>query len=148
MKIVVGLSAALCLATPAFSQDVPVLPKKWQVNVTATHAGSGTASRLAPHHPDHVGPEAAKGWKTFSEQWTLTIVRQEGRHLEARMVNARSDNPWIGTLSADGKRLQVATPVAGFAFQIEGDRMTGCGSGHTADGSSYTALCFDMIAMK
>ena len=61
---------------------------------------------------------------------------------------ARSDNPWIGTLSAAGKRLQVATPVAGFAFQIEGDRMTGCGSGHTADGSSYTALCFDMIAMK
>ena len=46
------------------------------------------------------------------------------------------------------ERREVATPVAGFAFQIEGDRMTGCGSGHTADGSSYTALCFDMIAMK
>ena len=147
MKIVIGLVGALCLSTAAFAQDVPVLAKKWQVNVTATHAGAGTASRLAPHHPDHVGQEAAKGWKTFSEQWTLTIVRQEGRHIEARMVNARSDNPWIGTLSADGKTLQAATPVAGFPLRVEGDRMTGCGSGHTTDGS-YTALCFDMIAMK
>jgi hypothetical protein len=130
------------------AQTVPDLPKKWQVNVTATHDGLGTASKLAPHHPDHVGADAAKGWKAFTEQWTLTIVKQEGRHIQARMSNSRADNPWIGTLSADGKLLQVATPVAGFALQITGDKMSGCGSGNTGDGMSYSALCFDMTAMK
>ena len=149
MKIVIGLLGALCLSTPAFSQDVPVLPKKWQATVTATHDGAGHASKMAPHHPDYVGAEAAKGWKTFTENnWTLTILKQEGRHILAQMTSSRSEVVWIGTLSADGKLLQVATAGASFALQIAGDKMSGCGSGKTSDAKAFNAVCFEMAAMK
>jgi hypothetical protein len=64
------------------------------------------------------------------------------------MTSSRAEVVWIGTLSADGKLLQVATAGASFALQIAGDKMSGCGSGKTSDAKAFNAVCFEMAAVK
>ena len=103
----------------ALPQSAPVLPKEWKGTVTTTSVGATT--QQSPNHHHHRSKEKhIPGWNTYEETRTLTITRQEGRHLEVVMKSSRGhDYWWIGTLSADGKQIQVATRGGAFLFTLQ-----------------------------
>jgi len=147
MLRIVAMVLTAGLAVPVLAQTVPVLPTTWEGRMTGTQTGPGTTvvSRHSPVHPDHVGADAAKGWKSFNNPYTLRIVRQDGRHIEANLVSDRHTSVWVATLSADGKTMQATGPTAKYLLQIDGNRMSGCGSAHYTDGT-YSALCLELTA--
>ena len=129
-----------------FAQTVPILPKEWKGEVSGT--SRGVAHQMNPN-------QDAKEWNTFDEPRTLTILRQEGRHLEALLKKyPRGQARWVGTISKDGKRLDFGEENASFSFTLSGDTLSGCGVGRGNNGSfdhyfnNYAVLCFDFTAVK
>jgi nitrogen fixation protein FixH len=81
MKKLTLFLAALIASTTVLAQKAPILPKEWKGSVSATSFGA--VNRFNPKHPHHVGDaNAATEWNALDEARTLTIVRQEGQHLE------------------------------------------------------------------
>ena len=60
----------------------------------------------------------------------------------------------VGTLSADGKLLQVVDSTRDFSLSVNGDKLSGCGSIHGIGGTfenfskNYSATCWDFTAVK
>lgn len=149
------LASLFCMGSimSAVAQTTPTLPKEWIGTTTTTSVGAH--SSFNPKHHENVGKEKAeKGWNNFSGPSTLTIIRQEGRHVEMLNKNPRGQLTWIGTISADGKQLAVAAKAAQMLFTVSGDTMSGCGTVRGRDGTfdhwlnSYSAICFEFIAKK
>ena len=138
----------------ALPQSAPVLPKEWKGTVTTT--GVGATNHRSPNHNDHVGKEKhVPGWNIHEEAITLTITRQEGRHLEAVMKSPRGHERWlIGAFSADGKQIQAATRGGACIFTLSGDTLSASGSGRGSDGdfdhwlNNYSATWFEFTAVK
>ena len=128
-------------------QDAPTLPKEWRGTLTNTSIGAQT-----PNNPNHA--KAPKGWNIVDEARTLTVLRQEGRHLEFLLKSPRGEWKYIGTLSQDGKQLQMASKIHDLPMTISGSTMSGCGSARGGDGTfshwinSYSAYCFEYSAVK
>ena len=140
-------SSAPLAAAPA----VPTLSKEWTGRVTATAIGA--QNKHQPLHEAHVGADnAAKDYTNYDEVRTLTIIRQEGRHVEALFKSRRSESLFVGTLSADGKQLMFATPTSYLDVSLSEGKMLACSSGRGMDGSfehwfkNYFAACFDFAA--
>jgi len=115
----------------------------------------GTTSRFNPKHEDNVGKEKApQDWNTYDEPRTLTILRQDGRHLELLVKSSLTEDTMVGTLSVDGKQLQTADKNPQFLLTISADGLHGCGTSRGAKGTfedwlnKYTASCYDFTAMK
>ena len=129
------------------SQDAPTLPKEWRGTLTNTSIGAQT-----PNNPNHA--KAPKGWNIVDEARTLTVLRQEGRHLEFLLKSPRGEWKYIGTLSQDGKQLQMASKIHDLPMIVSGNTMSGCGSARGGDGTfshwinSYSAYCFEYSAVK
>ena len=134
-------------APPVPPQDAPTLPKEWRGTLTDTSIGAHTSN-----NPNHT--KAPKGWNVVDEARTLTVLRQEGRHLEFLLKSPRGKWKYIGTLSQDGKQLQMVSKTHDLAMTLSGNTMSGCGSAHGGDGSfshwinSYSAYCFEYVAVK
>ena len=135
------------------AQTIPTLSKEYVGASTTTSIGAH--SSFNPNHHTNVGSEkAVKGWNIYSGPSTLSIVRQEGRHVEMLNKNSRGELTWIGTLSSDGKQIAVAAQAAQMIFTVSEDLISGCGTVRGRDGSfehwygSYSAICFEFIAKK
>ena len=132
---------------PAPPQDAPILPKEWRGTLTNTSIGAQT-----PNNPNHA--KAPKGWNIVDEARTLTVLRQEGRHLEFLLKSPRGEWKYIGTLAQDGKQLQMASKIHDLPMTVSGNTMSGCGSARGGDGTfshwinSYSAYCFEYSAVK
>ena len=132
---------------PAPPENIPTLPKEWRGTLTNTSIGAQT-----PNNPNHT--KAPKGWNIVDEARTLTVLRQEGRHLEFLLKSPRGEWKYIGTLSQDGKQLQMASKIHDLPMTVSGNTMSGCGSARGGDGSfshwinSYSAYCFEYSAVK
>ena len=133
-------------STATTSNLAPILPKVW--TGVAGDTSIGAISRKNPLHYLNVGESGqVKGWNTYDSAATFTVLRQEGRHLELQFKNPKYQITEIGTLSADGKHIEIASKEASGFFTIEGDKLTGCGSSRGTNGlfshwfSSYSAWC-------
>ena len=129
-----------------YAQTVPILPKEWKGEISATSMGVA--------HKTAAPNQAASGWNSFDEARTLTVLRQEGRHLEFVIKNPRGEIKWVGTLSKDGKQITMASPSSSFIFALSGNSLSGCGTTRGNNGTfddwfgKYAALCFDFTAVK
>lgn len=109
ITVLLGLGVSLSVlaqsAPPASSSDaVPILPKVW--TGVAGDTSIGAISRKNPLHYLHVGEaKQVKGWNTYDSPATLTILKQEGRHLDLEFKNPKYQINEVGTLSADGKQI-------------------------------------------
>tara|TARA_B110000503_G_C7145696_1_gene412837 strand:- start:954 stop:2285 length:1332 start_codon:yes stop_codon:yes gene_type:complete len=141
-----SLSAFAQTATLAVTSSVPMLPKVW--TGVAGDTSIGAISRKNPLHYLHVGEaNEVKGWNKYDGPATLTILKQEGRHLELEFKNPKYQINEVGTLSADGKQIQIASKEASGLFTISGDKITGCGNSRGTNGlfghwlGSYSVWC-------
>ena len=142
MHRIIALVGVVGFVVPALAQTVPVLPKIWQGNLSATHAGATSPSKHSPDHPDNGGPKGDAAFSRTDEVRTLTVVRQDGRHLAGTWSSSRHVANWVGTLSMDGRQLQVATDTNSlFNLTIDGDRMYGCGGASSP--TKRSAICLD-----
>jgi hypothetical protein len=128
------------------------LPKVWQGFVTVTSIGA--QDRHNPRHEGNVGKDKAiTGWNTYQIPFTLTVLRQEGRHLQLSYQSEHIQTDDIGTLSADGKQLQIAFINGTGVYEINGNKMTGCGSTRGGKGNfahwlqSYSTWCAELVAV-
>ena len=139
--------------TPAApsTQVVATLPKVWTGFIAAT--AMGDVSKHNPKSGENIGKEkAVKGWNTYDEPRTLTIVRQEGRHVEFLWKSPHTEDKWIGMLSADGKQMQITNKYIFGLWNIDGDKISGCATGRGSNGTfahwfnSYKAFCVNLAA--
>ena len=144
-KLYIFLSCSV-FTISVFAQAVPVLPKEWKGEISATSMGVA--------HKTAAPNQAASGWNRYDEARTLTVLRQEGRHLEFVVKYPRGEIKWVGTLSKDGKQIAMASPSSNFIFALSGNSLSGCGTTRGNNGTfddwfgKYAALCFDFTAVK
>ena len=83
---------------------------------------------------------------------TLTILKQDGQHVEFMYQNPAYKAYEIGTISADGKKLQIAYKGGFGVYDISENKLVGCGSGRASEGpfsqwvNTYFAWCDDLTA--
>jgi hypothetical protein len=153
-KVIIGVLLGLGFTLSVFAQSapspvndsIPTLPKVW--TGVAGDTSIGAISRKNPLHYMHVGEASqVKGWNTYDSPATLTILKQEGRHLDLEFKNPKYQINEVGTLSVDGKQIQITSKEATGLFTIEGDKITGCGTSRGTNGlfghwlGSYSAWC-------
>lgn len=155
MSLLMGLVSSVAMAPiPSRAQSIPVLKKEWQGTSTATVVGAAT-----PFHPRHKANIGAANpptdWNAFQEARTLHILKQQGRHLEMVLISPRGYRQvMVGTLSADGKLLQVVDSTRDFSLSVNSDKLSGCGSVRGIGGTfenfskNYSATCWDFTAVK
>ena len=144
-------------ASPAGAQTAaqtaaPALPKLWTGVLTVTSVGA--PAKVHPRHGANVGAKkTAKDFNTWVDTaFRLEIVRQVGRHLEMRYTTSWASQPGVGTLSADGKMLVFKSPQQASLFQIDGNRLQGCGTANGNTGTmahwlgNYAAACVEAQA--
>ena len=138
--------------TAVTTDSVPILAKVW--TGVAGDTSIGAISRKNPLHYLHVGEaKQVKGWNTYDSPASLTVIRQEGRHLELQFKNPKYQINEVATLSADGKQIQIASKEATGLFTIEGDKITGCGTSQGTNGlfghwlGSYSAWCDEYLSL-
>jgi hypothetical protein len=153
MKKLSLLLVATAFSTSILAQTIPVLAKEWNGRVAVTSMGS--VGKHNPKDATNVGKDkAAIGWNAYSAQRSLIIVRQVDQHIEAIWRTAKDDTPLVGTISFDGKQLQLSGKNKLFLLNIEGNKMFGCGTtrgegghfGHWFD--NYSTHCTEFIAVK
>jgi hypothetical protein len=118
---------------------VPVLGKLWQGLTSET---SINASKKNPKIEKQDVPSS------------ITILRQDGRHVELTYKNPNYESYEIGTISADGKLLQISYKGGSGIYTISGNKLTGCGAGRVKEGvfsqwfNSYYAWCDELTLIK
>lgn len=153
--VLIGLVSTVAMASiPSVAQAVPVLSKEWKGIATVTAMGAPT--QLHPQHASNLTTgKAPITWNAYEETRTLQIIRQQGRHLELALTSPRGYRRlMLGTLSADGRQLQIVDSTRDFSMTIAGDTMSGCGSVRGGDGTfdhfitNHAAICWDFTAVK
>lgn len=139
MRILIGLALGLGIHFSTFAQTIPLLEKLYSGNTVET---SMNASKKNPKT------------QTYNLPATVTVIKQEGQHVEFIYKNANYQAFEIGTISADGKMMQVAYQGGSGNYNISGNKLVGCGSGRVREGlftqwiNSYYAWCDDMTGSK
>lgn len=137
MKSIIGLTLGLGISFLVNAQTIPTLAKVYSGNTTET---SINASKKNP--------------KTQTQKVvaTLTIIKQEGPHVEFTYENPTYKAFEIGTISPDGKKLQIAYKGGSGLYDISDNKLVGCGSGRVNEGpfaqwvNTYYAWCDDLTA--
>jgi len=137
MKSIIGLTLGLGISFLVNAQTIPTLAKVYSGNTTET---SINASKKNP--------------KTQTQKVvaTLTIIKQDGPHVEFTYENPAYKAFEIGTISADGKKLQIAYKGGSGVYDISDNKLVGCGSGRVNEGpfaqwvNTYYAWCDDLTA--
>jgi len=137
MKSIIGLTLGLGFSFLVNAQTIPTLAKVYSGNTVET---SINASQKNPK---------AQNQTTVA---TLTILKQDGQHIEFIYQNPSYKAYEIGTISADGKKLQIAYKGGFGVYDIIGNKLVGCGSGRASEGpfsqwiNTYYAWCDDLTA--
>jgi len=137
MKSIIGLTLGLGISFLVNAQTIPTLAKVYSGNTVET---SINASQKNPK---------AQNQTTVA---TLTILKQDGQHIEFIYQNPSYKAYEIGTISADGKKLQIAYKGGFGVYDIIGNKLVGCGSGRASEGpfsqwiNTYYAWCDDLTA--
>jgi hypothetical protein len=137
MKSIVSLTLGLGMSFLVNAQTIPTLAKVYTGNTTET---SINASKKNP--------------KTQTQKvvGTLTILKQDGPHVEFTYQNPTYKAYEIGTISADGKKLQIAYKGGSGVYDISENKLVGCGAGRVNEGpfaqwiNTYYAWCDDLTA--
>jgi len=137
MKSIIGLTLGVGVCFLANAQTVPTLAKIYSGNTVET---SINASKKNP--------------KTQTQKVvaTLTILKQDGPHVEFTYENPSYKAFEIGTISPDGKKLQIAYKGGSGVYDISDNKLVGCGSGRVNEGpfgqwiNTYYAWCDDLTA--
>ena len=137
MKSMIGLTLGLGMSFLVNAQTIPTLAKVYTGNTTET---SINASKKNP--------------KTQTQKvvGTLTILKQDGPHVEFTYQNPTYKAYEIGTISADGKKLQIAYKGGSGVYDISENKLVGCGAGRVNEGpfgqwiNTYYAWCDDLTA--
>ena len=110
-----------------------------------------------PKHADNVEDKnKALDWNFYEAPRTLTVLRQEGRHLELLLKTPKAELPYpsVGTLSADGKQIAITSKHQKTILNISGNTLSGCGISRGNNGTfvswknKYAAYCWDLTAEK
>ena len=137
MKSIIGLTLGLGISFLVNAQTIPTLAKVYSGNTTET---SINASKKNPKA------------QTQKVAATLTIIKQDGPHVEFTYENPAYKAFEIGTISADGKKLQIAYKGGSGVYDISDNKLVGCGSGRVNEGpfaqwvNTYYAWCDDLTA--
>ncbi len=137
MKSIFGLAVGLSFSVLVNAQTIPTLAKVYSGNTVET---SINASQKNPKRQS----------QTFVA--TLTILKQDGQSVEFMYQNPTYKAYEIGTISADGKKLQIAYKGGFGVYDISQNKLVGCGSGRASEGpfsqwiNTYFAWCDDLTA--
>ena len=137
MQLIIGLVLGLSLSFIANAQTVPVLAKVYSGNTVETSINASQKN-----------PKIQKQSVTA----TLTILKQDGQHVEFMYQNPSYKAYEIGTISSDGKKLQIAYKGGLGSYDISEGKLVGCGSGRASEGpfsqwiNTYFAWCDDLTA--
>ena len=137
MKFIFGLALGLSISFVVNAQTIPTLAKVYSGNTVET---SINASQKNPKRQT----------QTFVA--TLTILKQDGQSVEFMYQNPTYKAYEIGTISADGKKLQIAYKGGSGVYDISQNKLVGCGSGRASEGpfsqwiNTYFAWCDDLTA--
>ena len=137
MKSIFGLAVGLSFSVLVNAQTIPSLAKVYSGNTVET---SINASQKNPKRQS----------QTFVA--TLTILKQDGQSVEFMYQNPTYKAYEIGTISADGKKLQIAYKGGFGVYDIGDNKLMGCGSGRVSEGpisqwvNTYYAWCDDLSA--
>jgi len=137
MKFIFGLALGLSISFVVNAQTIPTLAKVYSGNTVET---SINASQKNPKRQT----------QTFVA--TLTILKQDGQSVEFIYQNPTYKAYEIGTISADGKKLQIAYKGGSGVYDISQNKLVGCGSGRASEGpfsqwiNTYFAWCDDLTA--
>ncbi len=137
MKSIFGLAVGLSFSVLVNAQTIPTLAKVYSGNTVET---SINASQKNPKRQS----------QTFVA--TLTILKQDGQSVEFMYQNPTYKAYEIGTISADGKKLQIAYKGGFGVYDISQTKLVGCGSGRASEGpfsqwiNTYFAWCDDLTA--
>jgi len=137
MQSIIGLTLGLSLSFAVNAQTIPTLAKVYSGNTVET---SINASQKNPKRQS----------QTLAA--TLTVLKQDGQSVEFIYQNPTYKAYEIGTISADGKKLQIAYKGGFGVYDISENKLVGCGSGRTSEGpfsqwiNTYYAWCDDLTA--
>ncbi|MFZ4378317.1 MAG: hypothetical protein ACOYN1_01045 [Polynucleobacter sp.] len=137
MKSIIGLTLGLGMSFLVNAQSIPTLAKVYTGNTTET---SINASKKNPKT------------QTQKVAATLTIIKQDGPHVEFTYQNPAYKAFEIGTISPDGKKLQIAYKGGSGVYDISDNKLVGCGAGRVNEGpfaqwiNTYYAWCDDLTA--
>lgn len=139
---------------PISAQTAATFPREWKGIATVTAMGVHN-----PHHPLHrtnTGQsQTPPSWNSYQEARTLQVLRQQGRHLELALISPRGNRAFLnGTLSADGRQLQVVDSIRSITLARQGNQLSGCGAVRGSDGTfdhyfkSYASVCWEFSATQ
>ncbi|MCE7528821.1 hypothetical protein [Polynucleobacter sp. IMCC 29146] len=141
---VLGFSSGILAQNAA----LPQLPKNWSGIVSVTAMGNTYQTKV--NSTSKVGEMS---FNSFDIPATITILKQEGRHLEFLYRSANYESRYVGTLSMDGKQIQIAYQQGSGSYTLEGNKLSGCGSGRGGKGTfkdwlnSYSTWCEEFTAL-
>jgi hypothetical protein len=99
----------------AGAQSMPDLKGTW------TGTSSSIVSGLPPHHPTTLTAKPAGPNRLTEVKFTIKVDGQDGGRIWGTLTSPASAEPFIGVVSADGKRLRIVLQRAGV---IEGTVLT------------------------
>ncbi|CAN1549924.1 hypothetical protein MCEZE4_02163 [Burkholderiaceae bacterium] len=143
--IALGFSSGILAQNPA----IPQLPKNWSGIVSVTSMGNTYQTKMKQKSNDGVMP-----FNSFDISATITLLKQDGRHLEFLYRSTNYESRYIGTLSADGKQIQIAYQQGSGSYTLNGDTLSGCGSGRGGKGyfkdwlNTYATWCEEFTATR
>lgn len=137
MKSIIALALGLGMGALVNAQGIPTLAKAY------TGTTSETSINASKKNPKTQTQDVAA---------SLTIIKQDGPHVEFTYQNPNYKAYEIGTISPDGKKLQIAYKGGSGTYDIIGNKLVGCGSGRVNEGpfgqwiNTYYAWCDDLTA--
>lgn len=136
----------------SFAQNIPELPKHWKGISTGTSVGVTIGHN--PNNPS--SPDKGKQgseFNTFEVPGTLEVIQQKGRHLDLIFQSAYGKTQYIGTISADGKQIQLVSFHSSALFHLENNKIHGCGHSRGSNGTfehwsgNHSAWCSEFTAL-
>jgi|GEM_PF-1754424 len=128
---------------------LPKLAAKWNANIAVTAHGTP-----APHHPKHPLHLTKKeqvsvaARSSFTEKWLVTFVKQTGQHLEVTVQSPRYKGFLVGTISADGKFVQIVGEYLTWTLHIDDKSMSGVGTARNTHTGHFAAQTIIMTPAK
>lgn len=105
--LAIALAALVSGVSIAGAQSLPELKGTW--------AGTSKTivSGLAPHHPATVAAKPAGPNRLTEVKFTVKVDGQEGNRIWGTIISPSTADPFVGVISADGKRLHMVLQRGG-----------------------------------
>jgi hypothetical protein len=129
---------SLLISFSALAQTIPALPKYWKGVSNHTSLDKKSGEDLI---------------KT-STPATYEVLKQDGRSVLLLFKSAIYQGKVIGTISADGKQLQIVYANGSGAYTVTDKIMSGCGVSRNPESTlkdgvaPYSAWCNDFVALN